>query len=93
MYNIFDKDIWENVQDNKVYYKGILYDFSKIYEHYPELTKKIDKFSVIVNLHFNPLSNEELLNINKADISIFNSIKYRTDKTAWTSERLPEGFS
>lgn len=91
--NIFDKDIWENVQDNKVYYKGILYDFSKIYEHYPELTKKIDKFSVIVNLHFNPLSNEELLNINKADISIFNSIKYRTDKTAWTSERLPEGFS
>lgn len=90
---MYEDDIWKDVQDDKVYYKGILYDFTKIYEKYPNMRERIDKFAVIVNLHFNKLSKQELSEINKADISIFNSFKYITDKTAWTSERLPEGFS
>lgn len=91
--DIYKQDIWRDIQDDRVYYKGILYDFNKIYEHYPNLTEKIDKFSVIVNLHFNKLSKDELKNINKADTSIFISDKYKTDKTAWISPRVSEGFS
>lgn len=91
--DIYNQDIWGDVKDDKVYYKGILYDFSKIYQTYPNLTKKIDKFSVIVNLHYNILSKEEINNIKKADISLFNSTKYITDVTAWLSERIPDGFS
>ena len=91
--DIYNEDIWKDVKDNKVYYKGILYDFSKIYSQYTNLKDKIDKFSVIVNLHFNKLDEEELSKINKAGTSIFNSKKYITDRTAWVSERIPEGLS
>lgn len=91
--DIYNKDIWENVEDNKIYYKGILYDLNKIYEEYPSLTGLIDKFSVIVNLHFNKLKEKELNNIKKVDFSIFNSNKYITDKNCWVSERVNDGLS
>ncbi|MBR6908104.1 hypothetical protein IKN40_06605, partial [bacterium] len=91
--DIYNQDIWGTVQDNKVYYKGILYDFSKIYDTYTALKNKIDKFAIIVNLHYNILSKQEIDNIKKADVSIFNTTKYITDRTAWVSERVQDGFS
>lgn len=90
--DLYSKDIWKNTEDNKVYYKGILYDFTSIYNEYTSLVDDIDKFAVIVNLHFNKLQESELKKIVKADISLFNSDKYITDKTAWVSERVKEGM-
>ena len=90
--DIYTKDIWKDVQDNKVYYNGILYDLTKIYEQYPKLVDNIDKFSVIVKLNFNKLSLEELKDVKKADTSIFRSLKYRNDKTCWVSDKIDDSL-
>lgn len=98
--NIYDKDIWKDTEDNKVYYNGILYNFSKIYDEYPEIKDKIDKFAVITKIHFNPLNENKLSDIKKVDTTLFTSEKYITDKTAWITDSLskkindgPEEFS
>jgi len=91
--NIFNEDIWSDVIDNKVYYKGILYKFDNLYNDNIFDLYKFDKFSVIVNLHFDKLHKEDLDNIKKANMSLFVSPKYITDKTTSISERIPEGLS
>lgn len=90
--DLYSKDIWKDTEDNKVYYKGILYDLSSIYNEYTSLVDDIDKFAVIVNLHFNKLQESELKKLVKANVSLFTSDKYMTDKTAWISERVAEGM-
>ena len=90
--DLYSQDIWKDTEDNKVYYRGILYDLSAIYNEYTTLVDDIDKFAVIVNLHFNKLREQDLKKLVKADISLFTSPKHMTDKTAWLSERVHEGF-
>ena len=80
--DIYEDDIWKDTLDNKVYYKGILYDFQKIYDEYPKLFDVIDKFSVILNLHFSPIQSNELDKIKRASSVILNSDKYVTNKNA-----------
>lgn len=91
--DIFNQDIWTDVIDNKTYYKGILYKFDNLYNEDVFDLYKFDKFSVIVNLHFDKLKDKDLENIKKADISLYTSPKYITDKTICLSERIPEGLS
>ena len=91
--DIYQRDIWKETEDNRVYYKGILYDFTKIYDEYPNIMDTIDKFSVIVNLHFNTVNKSDLNNIKRADVSLFNSNKYMTDRTAWISPDVKTAMS
>ena len=67
--NIFDdkyKDFWCNVnKDNKVYYKGVLYDFNKIYNQNPTMDFKIDKFSVFVDPHFSYVGSSDYKRLYK----------------------------
>lgn len=85
---VWEEDIWENTQDNKVYYNGILYDFNKIYEEYPEIFDTIDKFSVIVNSNFKPVSKLELNKIKRGNITIFNSDKYIKNKNTFINNQV-----
>ena len=69
--NIFTNDsYWTSInQDNKLYYKGVLYDFNIIYSQYKDMPK-IDKFSVFVN-------PEMMSSISNWDYNItYNSVKY-----------------
>ena len=90
--DIYSKNIWSDVDDDKVYYKGILYDLSKIYQSYPDIDR-IDKFSVIVKLNFNKVDQEQLSNIKRADTSIFISDKYKKDSSAWISQKIDDSLS
>ncbi len=91
--NIYNKDIWNTISDDKTYYKGILFDFSKIYDEYPELTDKLDKFSILNRIHFTPIDENKLKDIKKIDTAIFTSTKYITDKTSWLSDSFDEYLS
>ena len=59
-HSIFDNpEYWSDVIDKKVYFKGILYDLSKIWRTYPD-TPKIDKFGVFVKPVMNKISLTKL---------------------------------
>lgn len=73
--NIYSKDIWKDVEDNKVFYKGILYDLNRIYDSY-NIKERIDKFSVIVKANIENIPEDELSNIHLADVCIFNNPIY-----------------
>lgn len=47
--NIFEEDCWADVEDNKAYYNGILYDFINIYNNNVSVPK-FDKFGVFANI-------------------------------------------
>lgn len=75
-----DKEVYENIfsnpeywttinQDNKLYYKGVLYDFNILYSQYLDMPK-IDKFSIFVN-------PEMMASISNWDYNTtYNSVKY-----------------
>jgi len=69
--NIFtNNEYWVTVNtDNKLYYKGVLYDFNILYSQYKDMPK-IDKFSVFVN-------PEMMSSISNFDYNTtYNSVKY-----------------
>ena len=69
--NIFtNSEYWANINsDNKLYYKGVLYDFNIIYSQYKDMPK-IDKFSIFVN-------PEMMSSISNFDYNTtYNSVKY-----------------
>lgn len=69
--NIFTNDeYWTTInKDNKLYYKGVLYDFNILYSQYKDMPK-IDKFSVFVN-------PEMMSFISNFDYNTtYNSVKY-----------------
>ncbi len=69
--NIFTNDeYWTTINsDNKLYYKGVLYDFNIIYSQYKDMPK-IDKFSIFVN-------PEMMSSISNFDYNTtYNSVKY-----------------
>ena len=69
--NIFTNDeYWTTInKDNKLYYKGVLYDFNILYSQYKNMPK-IDKFSIFVN-------PEMMSFISNFDYNTtYNSVKY-----------------
>ncbi len=70
-----DEENWSNVIDNKVYFKGILYDLSKIYAKYPNINK-ITKFGVFVDPDMDMISENKLYDIKSAHFTMFNDKKY-----------------
>ena len=54
-----DESLWSNVQDDKAYFKGILYDFSRIWRKYPKL-QHLDKFGVFISPIFNYIHKDNL---------------------------------
>lgn len=89
---IFEKDIWKDVEDDKVYFKGILYDLDKIYKTYENL-KHIDKFSVIMKVSLNKVDKDSLDDIKKADTTIYTSDKYGSDKNTFLFDGVFDSFS
>lgn len=79
---IFNDDIWKDIVDNKIFYNGVLYDISSIYDSNKDL-KNIDKFAVLLNVHFTPIDKNELSTLKKADTTIYTSSKYITDKNTF----------
>lgn len=58
--NLFHKnDIWVDVEDNCVYYNGILYDLSNIYSELSDY-EKIDKFGMFVKVNSKFMNENEL---------------------------------
>ena len=87
-HTMFDDDQnWSNVIDNKVYFKGILYDLSKIYSKYPTLSK-ITKFGVFVNPNLNKISIEKLYDIKSGHFTILSDKKYAKHLNAVQSTHL-----
>lgn len=90
---IFDKkEYWADAIDNKVYFKGILYDFSKIYEKYPELNK-INKFGVFVMPSIEPVAEDMLNEIKSAKVAILSDRKYTKTLNAVKSTLLRKMLS
>lgn len=82
---IFSDNIWKTIDENKVFYNGILYDLSTIYDTDKSL-QKIDKFSIILCPHFNTISQEDLPNIKRASNTIYTNDKYITDRNTFLTE-------
>lgn len=79
--DFFNEIEWENVINNKSYYKGILYDFSTI-------TDKLDKFAVVVNPVIDAVNatNEDQLSMPMQTI-LTSSSEYG-NRNAFTNSRL-----
>ena len=54
---IINNDAFKDVKDNKVFFNGILYNLSNIYDS-TNLNEKIDKFGVFITLNFKSISNK-----------------------------------
>ena len=80
--DIFAHDeYWADVnEDNKLYYKGILYDFNKIYNNEKDYPR-IDKFSLFVLPEFSYISSADYL-------STFKTCKYVYNKDIDKNEQL-----
>ena len=87
-----NKENWSNVIDNKVYFKGILYDLSSIYEKYPNLLR-IDKFGVFVDPNIERIDSNKLNEIKTAKIAILTDKKYAKHLNAVQSTHLKELLS
>ena len=90
--DIYTDDIWRNVEDNKVYFNGILYDLEKISEVYEDL-KPIDKFSVIMKVSLNTVDKDSLNDIKKAHTTLYTSNKYSADKNSFLFDGIFDSFS
>lgn len=75
-HSIFDEDSnWATVYNNKVYFKGILYDLSSVWKKYPE-TKSIDRFGVFVHPDFMKIDQDRLSNISSAKWTLLANSKH-----------------
>ena len=73
--NIFDNDkYWGDVwPDNKIYYKGILYDLNVMYSKYKDMPK-IDKFGIFINPEITTYITNSEYNVR------YNNVKYTLHK-------------
>lgn len=74
-HSIFDDNSnWSPVYNNKVYFKGILYDLSSIWKKHPE-TQHIDKFGVFVHPDFIKIDQDRLSSISSAKWTLLTNKK------------------
>ena len=92
-HSIFDNpEYWADVIDNKVYFKGILYDFSQIWRKYPE-THKFDKFGVFVRPLMKKISLTRLDELLSAKTTMLLGKNYMKQPNAVASIHIREKLS
>lgn len=57
---LYNDSIWEDVDDNKCYYKGILYNLNNIFNDINQ-SIKLDKFGIFLNLNLTNISENDLI--------------------------------
>lgn len=71
--NIYNNEsIWQDVVDNRIYYNGILYDLTNIYEEL-NTNKRIDKFAVLMHPDMHILPKEELAKLYFSQYSLYRA--------------------
>lgn len=83
--NIFMNDAyWKAIDaDNKIYYKGILYDMNILYKNNLDMPFKIDKFSLFVNPMFNQVDATQynkIYNTSRIFYDLPDEARYTTSK-------------
>lgn len=69
--SIFDNEkIWRDIKDDCVYYNGILYDLSNLYDD-KENPEKVDKFAMLINPDVNILTISQLNELKFADLTLY----------------------
>lgn len=76
--NWWENAEWRDVQDDKCYYRGILYDFTQVYNILKkDKFEKIDKFGVFLYSEFKPITQTNMGDILYADWTVART-KYST---------------
>lgn len=87
---------WANVEDDRCYYRGILYDFNNIYNKLPSTHDfdKIDKFAIFLWPKFNLLDDNTNEDIVYSDVAIYRkTTSYISEPNCnYSADMISEGI-